>query len=1283
MAVLAIAAAGAWAGAATFGAGAVLWGMSGAQLGWMAGSMLGNAMFSTTQKSEGPRLGDLTVSGSAYGATIPWVAGHPRVAGQIVWASAKREIATTQSAGGKGGGGSEYTSYTYEVDLLILLSDNQIGGVRRIWKDGELVFSAADDASAETLEASATSTLWSRLTSYSGASDQLPDPDYSAAVGIANAPAYRGRGAVFIKSLQLGGGGNIPNLTFELTPSSSTPLVITLIDYINEAKYLTKTNALAGDYSGVDFDDSGWLTGLFPTGNSPKFGGPEPRSRLFYNGDTCWVRDRFRASAGGTVTIHIIVDDTALIYINGEMVFDCSYSSVWAYSFPSSGESDYLLAIKFSGTNIGIEYAAYSVTVSFASYAATNATLQDTVSDICLLSGLSESQFDVTALSSITRPVRAFANSSVSSARTVLDLLAGCYQFEAVLADKLYFKPRGSSPVTTITFDEFGVMVDSTNPPDPLPLTQANELEIPAQLALTYVNVDSDYQTDTQYSDRLLTGMESTSATQVPLGFTADEAKQIADCTLLDKAVSALSTTITLDTSRAALQPTDVILLTGDDASTYRMRIVKRTDSGGVTTLACVADDASVLAQSGATSGGTASQTTVAALATTSLELMDIPLLRDADNTPGHYVAVKGSNASWTNCALYDSPDNVTFTQNTIISGGAVMGSCTTTLGNWTGGNFADEANTLTVSVGDGQLYSATHEGMLSNTATNAALVGGEIIQFREAALVSAGVYTLRGLLRGRRGTEAAMAGHASGERFVLLSSSGLRFVSHATSDLGRTIYYKAASASQKLSAVTSQNLTFQSQNLKPFRPVNQRVNTENGDTVISWDRRTRVAENWLLGSVPLGESVEAWEIDVLSGSTRKRTLTSATASVTYTNAQRYADFGGAAATVEFAVYQVSAYVGRGDGVTTSASVPVTTPPADLSNLIATDKIYPVCKAGSAFVATKMLLSGSAAVHQLFESTNGGATLGLVSGASVFLSKRMAAARSDGVYVSLPWCPVPNSNLKEFEAFSRSGEISIMRGVAGSVPRYAVTALPLGNDPVGIGCNGTSFYILMEGNHIWKSTDGDTWTDTGAASGLPYTLSSSYSGNLASRNYTYTSNLHWTGAAWLLGLSGKLYRTTDADALTGWTEVAWAGLYYYGPDKFVQTGSVIIAALYSFSNPSNMRFERSTDNGATWAVVWERNSISPAALPTHLTLAAPIAIDGEFVASTSNGEYRRIYSTASGTSWTVGSNDPTAGWSTYCDQISDGSNTLGYSRDETHGFIYSTDGVTYASSTIP
>jgi hypothetical protein len=205
-------------------------GITGASAGWAIGGLIGSA-FAPGQKSQGPRLNDLSVSSSAYGTPIPYTQGSPRIAGQIVWASTKREIATTTRQG-KGGSKSKVTTYTYEVDLLILLTDNVIRGVSRVWSNGKILWNKSLTADAATLAASDATSAWTRITAYSGSSSQLPDPTYEAAVGTANAPAYRGRGSVFIESLQLGSSGQLPNLTFEIDPSATTnSLTRLLVDF--------------------------------------------------------------------------------------------------------------------------------------------------------------------------------------------------------------------------------------------------------------------------------------------------------------------------------------------------------------------------------------------------------------------------------------------------------------------------------------------------------------------------------------------------------------------------------------------------------------------------------------------------------------------------------------------------------------------------------------------------------------------------------------------------------------------------------------------------------------------------------------------------------------------------------------------------------------------------------------------------------------------------------------------------------------------------------------------
>lgn len=148
------------------------------------------------------------------------------------------------------------------------------------------------------------------------------------------------------------------------------------------------------------------------------------------------------------------------------------------------------------------------------------------------------------------------------------------------------------------------------------------------------------------------------------------------------------------------------------------------------------------------------------------------------------------------------------------------------------------------------------------------------------------------------------------------------------TVDLGSLRYYKAASAGQLLSAVTAETITPAGITLKPFSPVNARVDREAADHVITWSRRTRLSTR-LVGALPiyapLGEETEAYEVDIfassgaaIAGTPVLRTISAAgVASCTYTSAQRATD-GTGSTVVYMRIYQLSAAVGRGYPLITS-----------------------------------------------------------------------------------------------------------------------------------------------------------------------------------------------------------------------------------------------------------------------------------------------------------------------------------------------------------------------------
>jgi hypothetical protein len=70
--------------------------------------------------------------------------------------------------------------------------------------------------------------------------------------------------------------------------------------------------------------------------------------------------------------------------------------------------------------------------------------------------------------------------------------------------------------------------------------------------------------------------------------------------------------------------------------------------------------------------------------------------------------------------------------------------------------------------------------------------------------------------------------------------------------------------------------------------------------------------DSWDAVEVPLAEETERYEVDILDGTTVKRTLATTTPSATYTAADQTADFGAPQSLVSLRAYQLSTVFGRG-----------------------------------------------------------------------------------------------------------------------------------------------------------------------------------------------------------------------------------------------------------------------------------------------------------------------------------------------------------------------------------
>jgi hypothetical protein len=170
-------------------------------------------------------------------------------------------------------------------------------------------------------------------------------------------------------------------------------------------------------------------------------------------------------------------------------------------------------------------------------------------------------------------------------------------------------------------------------------------------------------------------------------------------------------------------------------------------------------------------------------------------------------------------------------------------------------------------------------------------------------------------LLRGLAGTEAEARRPVAAGALIVRLDEALVPLTSDPSDLGRTAIYRVGPAGRDHAdpSVASLTATPVAEGLKPLSPVHVRARREEGGIRLTWVRRTRRdGDAWEPVDVPLGEAMERYEIDILSGDLILRTLSSTAPEVLYAHAQEIEDFGSVQMFLRLRVVQLSAVVGRG-----------------------------------------------------------------------------------------------------------------------------------------------------------------------------------------------------------------------------------------------------------------------------------------------------------------------------------------------------------------------------------
>ena len=561
----------------------------------------------------------------------------------------------------------------------------------------------------------------------------------------------------------------------------------------------------------------------------------------------------------------------------------------------------------------------FSIGYMWVSQGQAYTTLSSIVADICNRAGMSPTQYDV---SQLTDQVQGFAVTNHSAARSNLAPLMSTFFFDACDTDGLIkFVKRGGAVSGTFASGDLGASPSMGDAANMTPITEtiAQEVDLPRSISLTYPELASDYNPNTQRAMRAVTNSNKDTAIQVPIVLDGGDARTRAETMLWATWVGRKTFQFSSGMGYMPFEPGDMTTLQATTGEAYTVRITHcQYDGQGSLIWTASLDDPNIYpspayaAWGGAAAGFRAQ--TIDYSGPTFLTVMDVPPLRSADTSQGLYVAACGAASDWPGCALDISRDGSTYSQAANINQAGVMGWAATALPNFGGGNQPDELSTVSVVLYSGTLASCAYADFLNGL--NAAYLGGELIFFRNATLTAANTYTLSGLLRGRVGTEGAMSTHAIGEQFVLLDSTHILPLAINLTDIGTTLHFEAFLLDLFGSTVSgSATLKPANARVKPISPV--LFTAAHGspaslsDLSLSWIRRARVNAQWLDGTdVPLDESVESYTLAVSNGSTLVRTVAVAGngtgGTYTYTAANITADGFSTGNTITFTVAQNS-----------------------------------------------------------------------------------------------------------------------------------------------------------------------------------------------------------------------------------------------------------------------------------------------------------------------------------------------------------------------------------------
>ncbi len=422
-------------------------------------------------------------------------------------------------------------------------------------------------------------------------------------------------------------------------------------------------------------------------------------------------------------------------------------------------------------------------------------------------------------------------------------------------ADGVTLVDETAAPVA-IDAAELGTAIDAKTAPHVVLDRQAAGT-LNAAIAISYYDPARDYQLGSQSARRDASARRA-GAIDLAAAVDAASAKAIAEARLAREWAGRTTATLTLPWRRLDIGAGALLTLPGQDGV---WRVTQRSLESMLATFTAQRLPADAAGLPAASPGAGVAEADLPAGPTT-LALLDLPASGDDPaTTPTLLIAAAGASAGWRKAALLGSLDGGASWQ-TIgqTAAAAVIG---TTSGALPPGSalLRDMTASIDVVLLDDAMTLGGSGATEASATANLALIGDELVQFAAAAQTGARTFRLSGLLRGRRGTEWAMAGHVAGERFVLVDADTLCAWTLPASAIGSTVRISASGVGDVAPAEAS--LTFQARALRPPAPVALSAALQpDGSVLVGWTRCSRAGWVWLDDTdAPLGEESERYRL--------------------------------------------------------------------------------------------------------------------------------------------------------------------------------------------------------------------------------------------------------------------------------------------------------------------------------------------------------------------------------------------------------------------------------------